>query len=79
MHKDLKPDNALFDVRGYLHICDFSISQTFDEPQRFAGTPKYRGPNVIMGKPHEASIDYFALGIIAHLCLFGRHLYSISE
>merc|ERR1719450_1317753 len=57
MHKDMKPENCIFDDKGYLHICDFGLARTMNEEMRFGGSPKYRAPEVLLKKKHEASVD----------------------
>ena len=72
MHKDLKPDNVLFDDKGFVRIADFGISEPImpsDSEQQYIGTPGYRAPEVMLHRPHEASIDYYALGLMAYKCM----------
>lgn len=45
----------------------------------FGGSPKYRAPEVLLKKTHEPSIDYYALGEIAYICLMRRHFVPESE
>ena len=37
------------------------------------GTHPYRAPEVILHQRHEASVDYYALGVIAYYCMLQKH------
>ncbi|KAJ3335441.1 hypothetical protein HDU93_005485 [Gonapodya sp. JEL0774] len=41
------------------------------EPRRFVGTPDYLAPESILGLSQEASVDWWALGVITFEFLFG--------
>ncbi|KXS15838.1 Pkinase-domain-containing protein [Gonapodya prolifera JEL478] len=52
---------AELDISASLHV----------EPRRFVGTPDYLAPESIMGLSQEASVDWWALGVITYEFLFG--------
>lgn len=69
---------------GYLRITDFGIARIWrpDNSQDTSGTPGYMGtlfspnygvaPEVMCRQNHGVSVDYFAVGVMAFECMFGR-------
>ena len=45
IHKDIKPENLVFDSKGYLHVTDFGISRVWrsNNCNETSGTPGYMG------------------------------------
>ena len=68
IHKDIKPENLVFDSKGYIHITDFGISKIFhpDNGKENSGTPGYMAPEVLFNKDHTYCVDYFSLGVILY-------------
>ena len=77
IHKDIKPENLVFDSRGYIHITDFGISKIYhpDNGKENSGTPGYMAPEVLFNKDHNFNVDYFSLGVILYELLMGRRPY----
>ena len=69
-HKDIKPENALIDSRGYILLTDFGISKKFDENtshetnSELVRTPRYQSPEKYEGRPRDDSDDVFMLGCV---------------
>ena len=60
--------------KGYLRITDFGIARIWREEnaQDTSGTPGYMAPEVMCRQNHTCSVDYFAVGVMAYECMFGR-------
>ena len=69
-HKDIKPENALIDNRGYILLTDFGISKKFDvdmshvTENEIMRTPRYQSPEKHSGHPRDDSDDVFMLGCV---------------
>ena len=81
IHKDIKPENLVFDSRGYIHITDFGISKVFhpDNGKENSGTPGYMAPEVLFNKEHNYSVDFFSLGVCLYELLMGKRPYHGSN
>lgn len=79
IHRDIKPENLVFDENGYLKLTDFGIArewiQDIDNSNETSGTPGYMAPEVMCKNNHGIAADYFAIGVIAWECMFGRRPY----
>ena len=77
MHKDIKGQNLLFDNQGYVKICDFGMAESTKplkpgQKQNFGGTWRFMAPEIISHKKHEASVDYYALGVMVYECMLQK-------
>ena len=81
VYRDLKPENLMFDTRGYLKLVDFGFSKKIGPSKTwtFAGTPEYVAPEIILNKGHDRAVDYWALGILAHELLVGKPPFRGSD
>jgi serine/threonine-protein kinase len=67
VHRDLKPENVLIDRYGRWRMTDFGIANaTGEDAAGNTGTP------ALLGEPHGASVDCFALGAIVAFALSGH-------
>jgi len=78
IHKDIKPENLVFDNISYLHITDLGISKIYHEENKKenSGTPGYMAPEVLFNKNHNYSVDFFALGVIGYEIIMGARPYK---
>jgi serine/threonine protein kinase len=77
IHRDIKPENLVIDDEGYLRITDFGIARVWrqENSSDTSGTPGYMAPEVMCRLNHTISVDYFAVGVMAYECMFGRRPY----
>lgn len=77
LHRDVKPENLVFDDRGYILLTDFGIAKYWrpENSEDTSGTPGYMAPEVLCRRNHSYSVDYYAMGIIMYECMMGRRPY----
>jgi serine/threonine protein kinase len=77
IHRDIKPENLVIDMDGYVRITDFGIARIWrpENAQDTSGTPGYMAPEVMCRQNHTTSVDYFAVGVMAYECMYGRRPY----
>jgi serine/threonine protein kinase len=69
VHRDLKLENILVDMNGYLKIIDFGLAKMLDQndtTKTYCGTPEYLAPEMIQQTGHNFGIDWWALGILIY-------------
>ena len=76
VHRDVKPDNVLFDGDGTALITDFGIASAgfhkgLTGTGRAMGTPHYMSPEQAMGKPVDGRSDVYACGVMLYEMLAG--------
>jgi serine/threonine protein kinase len=72
VHRDLKPENILIDRYRRWRITDFGIANvTGEEVAGTTGTPAFAAPEQILGEPHGAPADLFAVAGIVVFALSG--------
>ncbi|XP_068663559.1 phosphoenolpyruvate carboxylase kinase 1-like [Aristolochia californica] len=73
-HRDIKPDNILFDDRNRLKLADFGSADCFGvgRPLRgIVGTPYYVAPEVVAGREYNEKVDVWSAGVILYIMLAG--------
>lgn len=74
LHKDIKPENLLFDeLRRKLKLGDFGISERIDQATPNGhGTLGYMPPEALTGAAPTPQQDVFALGVLLYLLYTGH-------
>ncbi len=76
IHRDVKPDNVLFDADGNAILTDFGIATAHFHGRltaggRAMGTPHYMAPEQAMGRFVDGRADLYAVGVMLYECVLG--------
>jgi serine/threonine protein kinase len=77
IHRDIKPDNILFDEDANVALTDFGIATArfhgrLTVTGRAMGTPHYMSPEQAMGKLVDGRSDLYAVGLLLYEMLVGK-------
>ncbi|HEY3279021.1 MAG TPA: protein kinase [Gemmatimonadales bacterium] len=76
VHRDIKPDNIMFDEHGHAVVTDFGIAKAATGGKLTGtgmsiGTPHYMSPEQAKAQALDGRSDIYALGVVAYQCLTG--------
>src|ERR687888_325962 len=77
VHRDIKPDNIMFDEFGQCLLTDFGIAkaasgQKLTGTGMSIGTPHYMSPEQARAQNLDGRSDIYSLGVVAFQCLVGH-------
>ncbi|XP_016355503.1 serine/threonine-protein kinase N2-like [Sinocyclocheilus anshuiensis] len=76
VYRDLKLDNLLLDIEGYVKIADFGLCKEGmgfkDRTSTFCGTPEFLAPEVLTETSYTRAVDWWGLGVLIFEMLVGE-------
>ena len=77
IYRDLKPENLMMNLDGYLTLVDMGTAKRLKIERRFRtntviGTPHYMAPQIVTGKGYSFPVDLWSLGVITYELLCGK-------
>jgi len=77
VHRDIKPDNIMFDELGQAIVTDFGIAKAQSGAKLTGtgmaiGTPHYMSPEQARAQPLDGKSDVYSLGVVGYQCLTGH-------
>ncbi|MGE5375426.1 MAG: protein kinase domain-containing protein, partial [Bacteroidota bacterium] len=85
VHRDLTPDNILFDNHNNPYLTDFSLAKLIADSygtnsgNGLIGTPEYISPEQAQSLPVDHRADIYGLGVITYEMLTGEKPYKASD
>src|SRR5437867_107468 len=84
VHRDIKPDNIMFDEFGQCVLTDFGIAkaasgQKLTGTGMSIGTPHYMSPEQARAQSIDGRSDIYSLGVVAYQCLAGIVPYDAED
>jgi serine/threonine protein kinase/WD40 repeat protein len=81
LHRDIKPDNVLFDESSNPLLSDFGLTKIAESASNLTGsavigTPSYMSPEQGQGFPIDHRSDIYSMGIVLYEMVTGRVPYS---
>jgi hypothetical protein len=69
IHRDIKSDNILMNMRGEVKLADFGYAAQLSKKKKqrntIVGTPYWMAPELIRGQNYECKVDIWSTGIMA--------------
>src|SRR5215510_11529880 len=84
IHRDIKPDNILFDLNDNPYISDFGVAKLTEVPgssnpeSRVVGTPGYMSPEQAYDQKVDVRSDVYGLGVVIYQMLSGKSIQRFS-
>lgn len=74
LHRDIRPENIIFDEYGFCKLADFGLARVWQEQNSSdtSGHPGYIAPEILLRENYGTEVDYFAIGVVAHELMLGK-------
>ena len=83
VHRDLKPQNILLNLRGQVKVSDFGcvaeLQDSFGKCGTFVGTVPYMSPERIHGEEYSYASDVWSFGLTIVECALGHFPYPRAQ
>ena len=87
VHRDIKLENILIDLKNNIKICDFGIGKILSEKNEIlydqCGTPMYMAPEILLSSKEKGynafPIDMWSAGIALYIMLSGTLPFSSND
>ena len=83
LHRDIKLDNVLLNLKGELKICDFGVAKRVKSNEimtEHCGTPAYIAPEILKGKGYKGfGVDIWSAGVALYAMLYGTVPFKGNE
>ena len=70
----------MLDQEGYVRLTDFALSKenmdVYTHTSTVCGAPNYFAPEMIQYSSYTRAVDWWALGVVVHLMLFGKYPFT---
>ena len=72
IYRDLRPENFLFDHKGFLRLIDFGFAKVCEgKTYTICGIPEYLAPEILLNKGYGKEVDWWAFGCLVYEFLVG--------
>jgi len=72
VYRDLKPENLLIDMKGYLKLCDLGFAKVIhDRSFTMLGTAEYLAPEMFGKRGHDRAVDWWTFGVFVYEIVTG--------
>jgi len=83
IHGNITVDNLIFDMEGYIYLCDFKMATVLPEDQNEAdllyedfqndSDLSYSAPEFLLRKNIGKTVDYYSIGMVAYEMMVGQN------
>ncbi|AYN44963.1 pk1 [Alphabaculovirus alterspexiguae] len=77
IHNDIKLENILYNRYKQIYIADYGLCKVVGQDSCLDGTMDYFSPEKIAEMNYDYSFDWWAVGVLTHELLTGKHPYKL--